>query len=81
MYQINILLCEIFICNFLRMGEDLFKYKFVFIPINENNHWYLGIICFPGLMYSQNEILTSVLIFDSLHQPEEYSSAFDLIKR
>jgi hypothetical protein len=32
-------------------------------------------------MYSQNEILTSVLIFDSLDQPGEYSSPFDLIKR
>lgn len=28
---------------------DLFKKDFVVVPINENCHWFLAIICFPGL--------------------------------
>ncbi|KAL1131398.1 hypothetical protein AAG570_011015 [Ranatra chinensis] len=29
---------------------DLFAKDFIIIPINENSHWFLGIICFPGLL-------------------------------
>ncbi|XP_015255929.1 PREDICTED: sentrin-specific protease 6 [Cyprinodon variegatus] len=28
---------------------DLFQKDFVFVPINESAHWYLAVICFPGL--------------------------------
>ncbi|CAH1228080.1 SENP7 [Branchiostoma lanceolatum] len=28
---------------------DLFSKDFVIVPINENAHWYLAVICFPGL--------------------------------
>ncbi|BFZ24876.1 hypothetical protein BsWGS_27915 [Bradybaena similaris] len=28
---------------------DLFSKDFIVIPINENSHWYLAVICFPGL--------------------------------
>ena len=28
---------------------DIFEKDFVVIPINEHSHWYLAIICFPGL--------------------------------
>ncbi|XP_050960447.1 sentrin-specific protease 6 isoform X3 [Labeo rohita] len=28
---------------------DLFQKDFIFVPINESAHWYLAIICFPGL--------------------------------
>ncbi|CAH2223082.1 SUMO1 sentrin specific peptidase 7 L homeolog isoform X1 [Pelobates cultripes] len=28
---------------------DLFSKDFVFVPVNENSHWYLVVICFPGL--------------------------------
>ncbi|KAL3281480.1 hypothetical protein HHI36_004689 [Cryptolaemus montrouzieri] len=28
---------------------DLFKKDYVIVPINENCHWFLAIICFPGL--------------------------------
>ncbi|KAK9498499.1 hypothetical protein O3M35_003121 [Rhynocoris fuscipes] len=28
---------------------DLFSKDFIIIPINESSHWFLGIICFPGL--------------------------------
>ncbi|XP_045472822.1 uncharacterized protein LOC123679317 isoform X3 [Harmonia axyridis] len=28
---------------------DLFKKDFVIVPINENCHWFLAIICYPGL--------------------------------
>ncbi|BES92990.1 Ulp1 protease family, C-terminal catalytic domain [Nesidiocoris tenuis] len=28
---------------------DLFSKDFIVIPINESSHWFLGVICFPGL--------------------------------
>lgn len=28
---------------------NLFEKDYVFVPINERNHWYLAVICFPGL--------------------------------
>ncbi|XP_072359423.1 sentrin-specific protease 6 isoform X2 [Scyliorhinus torazame] len=28
---------------------DLFQKDFVFVPINETAHWFLAVICFPGL--------------------------------
>ncbi|XP_024083662.1 uncharacterized protein LOC106662776 isoform X5 [Cimex lectularius] len=31
---------------------DLFSKDFIIIPINENCHWFLGIICFPGLTHA-----------------------------
>ncbi|XP_068198837.1 sentrin-specific protease 6 isoform X2 [Antennarius striatus] len=36
---------------------DLFQKDFIFVPINESAHWYLAVICFPGLkgtVYEQN---------------------------
>ncbi|ORY07705.1 hypothetical protein K493DRAFT_174188, partial [Basidiobolus meristosporus CBS 931.73] len=29
---------------------DLFEKDFIFVPINENLHWYLALICFPELL-------------------------------
>uniref|UniRef100_A0AAG5DC81 Ubiquitin-like protease family profile domain-containing protein n=1 Tax=Anopheles atroparvus TaxID=41427 RepID=A0AAG5DC81_ANOAO len=29
--------------------ENIFDKKFVIVPINEQSHWFLAIICFPGL--------------------------------
>ncbi|KAJ8341957.1 hypothetical protein SKAU_G00342480 [Synaphobranchus kaupii] len=28
---------------------DLFQKDFIFVPINESAHWFLAVICFPGL--------------------------------
>ncbi|XP_053310978.1 sentrin-specific protease 7 isoform X2 [Spea bombifrons] len=28
---------------------DIFSKDFIFVPVNENSHWYLVVICFPGL--------------------------------
>ncbi|XP_061785904.1 sentrin-specific protease 6 isoform X2 [Nerophis lumbriciformis] len=28
---------------------DLFQKDFIFVPINESSHWYLAVICFPGV--------------------------------
>ncbi|XP_067339194.1 sentrin-specific protease 6 isoform X2 [Channa argus] len=30
---------------------DLFQKDFIFVPINESAHWYLAVICFPGLEF------------------------------
>ncbi|KAM7368263.1 hypothetical protein PAMP_014503 [Pampus punctatissimus] len=38
---------------------DLFQKDFIFVPINESAHWYLAVICFPGLegaVYEQNPL-------------------------
>ena len=28
---------------------DIFQKDFLIIPINESSHWFLAIVCFPGL--------------------------------
>ncbi|PIO30389.1 hypothetical protein AB205_0064350, partial [Aquarana catesbeiana] len=28
---------------------DIFTKDFIFVPVNENSHWYLAVICFPWL--------------------------------
>ncbi|KAG9347400.1 hypothetical protein JZ751_004967 [Albula glossodonta] len=34
---------------------DLFQKDFIFVPINESAHWFLAVICFPGLEGPQYE--------------------------
>ncbi|XP_041710284.1 sentrin-specific protease 6 [Coregonus clupeaformis] len=34
---------------------DLFQKDFIFVPINESAHWFLAVICFPGLEDLQQE--------------------------
>ncbi|KAM4795915.1 sentrin-specific protease 7 [Rhinophrynus dorsalis] len=34
---------------------DIFKKDFIFVPVNENSHWYLAVICFPGLEHTVYE--------------------------
>ncbi|KAM3861129.1 sentrin-specific protease 6 [Diretmus argenteus] len=34
---------------------DLFQKDFIFVPINESAHWYLAVICFPGLQGPEYE--------------------------
>ena len=29
---------------------DIFSKDFLFVPVNEKSHWYLAIVCFPGLV-------------------------------
>lgn len=41
---------------------NIFEKDFIVIPINENSHWFLAIICFPGLegwraMSDRNKII------------------------
>ncbi|KAA8582946.1 hypothetical protein FQN60_015492 [Etheostoma spectabile] len=41
---------------------DLFQKDFIFVPINESAHWYLAVICFPGLtapVYESNPLCHS----------------------
>ncbi|XP_072907842.1 sentrin-specific protease 6 isoform X7 [Hemitrygon akajei] len=33
---------------------DLFQKDFIFVPINETAHWFLAVICFPGLCNEPN---------------------------
>ncbi|XP_016398112.1 sentrin-specific protease 6 isoform X3 [Sinocyclocheilus rhinocerous] len=42
---------------------DLFQKDFIFVPINESAHWYLAIICFPGLEKAHVEL-------NPLYQPQ-----------
>ncbi|KAG7465830.1 hypothetical protein MATL_G00157880 [Megalops atlanticus] len=59
---------------------DLFHKDFIFVPINESAHWYLAVICFPGLERPQFEpnplygasMTGPVLVTSS---PEEHRSA------
>ncbi|KAF7215506.1 sentrin-specific protease 7 isoform X1 [Nothobranchius furzeri] len=40
---------------------DIFKKDFVFVPVNQESHWYLVVICFPGLEESKLEDWTGDL--------------------
>lgn len=67
---------------------DLFQKDFIIIPINEQSHWFLAIICFPSLigpvtmdgceanwvkLEGQPIKQACVLIFDSLRDAKESS--------
>ncbi|KAL7299307.1 hypothetical protein TKK_0007887 [Trichogramma kaykai] len=57
---------------------NIFEKDFVIVPINQHFHWYLAIICFPGLILVDNQEVNTniekscsqqrpcILIFDSL---------------
>ncbi|XP_018100198.1 SUMO specific peptidase 7 L homeolog isoform X2 [Xenopus laevis] len=34
---------------------DIFTKDFIFVPVNENSHWYLAVICFPWLESAEYE--------------------------
>ncbi|CAO3622715.1 unnamed protein product [Cunninghamella blakesleeana] len=38
-------------------GIDLFSKKFLIIPVNEDNHWYLVLVCNPGLCIPKEQHL------------------------
>ncbi|KAK9767121.1 hypothetical protein K7432_003313 [Basidiobolus ranarum] len=35
---------------------DLFEKDYIFVPINENLHWYLALICFPALLLNDTHL-------------------------
>ncbi|CAL9690378.1 unnamed protein product [Knipowitschia caucasica] len=37
---------------------DIFSKDFIFVPVNQEAHWYLVVICFPGLEEPKNESLS-----------------------
>ena len=46
---------------------DLFEYTHWFIPVVENEHWNLAVVCYPGACFDDNDKnLTYILFFDSL---------------
>ncbi|KAM5180657.1 sentrin-specific protease 7 [Mantella aurantiaca] len=59
---------------------DIFTKDFIFVPVNENSHWYLAVICFPWLeravyedkkeqdlvTYSKTKNSGSVIVFNDL---------------
>uniref|UniRef100_A0A1A7YVN1 Sentrin-specific protease 6 n=1 Tax=Iconisemion striatum TaxID=60296 RepID=A0A1A7YVN1_9TELE len=47
---------------------DLFQKDFIFVPINESAHWYLAVICFPGLegpVFEKNPLYHSPMSISS----------------
>ncbi|XP_034555316.1 sentrin-specific protease 6 isoform X2 [Notolabrus celidotus] len=53
---------------------DLFQKDFIFVPINESAHWYLAVICFPGLkgpVYEQNPLYKDQFSASSADAPSE----------
>ncbi|KAG8451935.1 hypothetical protein GDO86_003936 [Hymenochirus boettgeri] len=32
---------------------DIFTKDFIFVPVNENSHWYLAVICFPWMEHAE----------------------------
>lgn len=38
---------------------DIFKYDYIIVPVNENFHWYLAIICHPGKLLIPEDSLTT----------------------
>ncbi|XP_012993440.2 sentrin-specific protease 7 isoform X1 [Esox lucius] len=38
---------------------DIFKKDFLFVPVNQESHWYLVVVCFPGLEEPQCEAWSS----------------------
>uniref|UniRef100_A0A3P9J8R9 Ubiquitin-like protease family profile domain-containing protein n=1 Tax=Oryzias latipes TaxID=8090 RepID=A0A3P9J8R9_ORYLA len=49
---------------------DIFTKDFLFVPVNQDCHWFLVVICFPGLEEPRQEQLESgepcILVMDSL---------------
>ncbi|XP_034035137.1 sentrin-specific protease 7-like [Thalassophryne amazonica] len=35
---------------------DIFKKDFLFVPVNQSSHWFLVVVCFPGLEEVQSEV-------------------------
>ncbi|XP_034047248.1 sentrin-specific protease 7-like [Thalassophryne amazonica] len=35
---------------------DIFKKDFLFVPVNQSSHWFLVVVCFPGLEAVQSEV-------------------------
>ncbi|KAJ3023664.1 hypothetical protein HKX48_001888 [Thoreauomyces humboldtii] len=61
---------------------DLFKKKYIFIPINENMHWYLALIYNPGalLMDNAGDAVETIAVDDDDEQPPQPFSASELQK-
>jgi len=45
---------------------NLFEKDFIFIPVNNNEHWNLIVVCYPARFFSQDNDLPFLLFFDSL---------------
>eukprot|EP01129_Flabellula_baltica_P002209 TRINITY_DN12050_c0_g1_i1.p1 TRINITY_DN12050_c0_g1~~TRINITY_DN12050_c0_g1_i1.p1 ORF type:complete len:317 (-),score=76.02 TRINITY_DN12050_c0_g1_i1:42-992(-) len=52
---------------------DIFKKKFLFVPINEYSHWKLVIVCNPGTVdvFPNPSKAPCILILDSLHSTKD----------
>lgn len=46
--------------------SNIFEKDFIFIPVNNNEHWNLIVVCYPHRLYSQDNELPYILYFDSL---------------
>lgn len=52
---------------------DIFSKRFLFVPINESQHWYLALICHPALVEDAPHHEPCILVFDSFTCNDRYS--------
>ncbi|XP_072527618.1 sentrin-specific protease 7b isoform X2 [Salminus brasiliensis] len=56
---------------------DIFSKDFLFIPVNQEAHWYLVVICFPGLLQAESvpwKCLTSAGASGTMQKPQPQAS-------
>uniref|UniRef100_A0A8C6S897 Ubiquitin-like protease family profile domain-containing protein n=1 Tax=Neogobius melanostomus TaxID=47308 RepID=A0A8C6S897_9GOBI len=54
----NLSICIIFRVRTWTRHVDIFSKDFIFVPVNQEAHWYLVVICFPGLEEPKTESLS-----------------------
>ncbi|XP_073520787.1 sentrin-specific protease 7 isoform X2 [Phyllobates terribilis] len=58
---------------------DIFAKDFIFVPVNENSHWYLVVICFPWLEKAVYEDRKEPSVFQDTEKREDSGSGSVII--
>lgn len=65
-------------------NDNIFDKDFVFVPINENAHWSLAVICYPNLLnekVNEKETKARLFYFDSLGSTHRLRNVFEKIRQ